>query len=78
MKRAVQYVAAIAVLLFQLVPCLAQRNGVAEIDQLVTTEMRARQIPGVAVAVLRNRKIERLKTYGFANLSIAYPSGLKR
>ena len=68
MKRAGQYVAAIAVLLFQLVPCLAQRNGVAEIDQLVTTEMRARQIPGVAVAVLRNGKIERLKTYGFANL----------
>lgn len=73
MKRAGQYGAAIAVLLFQLVPCLAQRNVVAEIDQLVTTEMRARQIPGVAVAVLRKGKIERLKTYGFANLEHRVP-----
>jgi hypothetical protein len=45
MKRAGQYVAAIAVLLFQLVPCLAQRNGVAEIDQLVTTEIARAKSP---------------------------------
>ena len=46
----------------------AQNDLSAKTDHFVKSEMTARKIPGVSVAVLRNGKIEILKTYGFANL----------
>jgi CubicO group peptidase (beta-lactamase class C family) len=54
-------------------PCLAQANIPRQIDNLVRSEMRARQIPGVAIAVVRNGKISLLKTYGFANIEHHVP-----
>lgn len=55
------------------VPCVGQANIPRQIDDLVKSEMRTRQIPGVAVAVLRNGRISLLKTYGFANLEHQVP-----
>lgn len=52
---------------------VAQTKTSANIDQFVISEMRARHIPGVAVAVLREGKISILKTYGFANLEHRVP-----
>jgi CubicO group peptidase (beta-lactamase class C family) len=54
-------------------PGLAQANIPRQIDNLVRSEMRARQIPGVAIAVVRNGKILLLKTYGFANIEHQVP-----
>lgn len=46
---------------------IAQRPAVRT-DTYVRSEMSREQIPGVAVAVLKNGRVEFLKTYGFANL----------
>jgi len=46
----------------------AQPDVSAKIDRFVKSEMTARKIPGVSLAVLHNGKIDILKTYGFANL----------
>jgi CubicO group peptidase (beta-lactamase class C family) len=73
MRRLDRYTAAIACLLFPIVPCLAQKSVSERIDRFVRSEMRARQIPGVGVAVLRHGKIQLLKTYGFANLEHRVP-----
>lgn len=55
------------------VPCLGQDNLPRQIDDLLKSEMRTRQIPGVAVAVVKHGKISILKTYGFANLEHQVP-----
>jgi len=57
---------------------LAQLSGAAQnlsarIDQFVRTEMQARKIPGVSLAIVRNGKVELLKTYGMANLEHSVP-----
>lgn len=54
-------------------PCLGQANIPRQIDDLVKSEMRTRQIPGVAVAVVQHGKISILQTYGFANLEHQVP-----
>jgi CubicO group peptidase (beta-lactamase class C family) len=55
------------VVLSAAIPCLAQKTS-AKIDRFVQSEMHTRKIPGVAVAILRNGKVQTLRTYGFANL----------
>ena len=49
-------------------PGLAQQTNPKKIDAYVTAEMRRQQIPGVSLAVVRNGKIELLKSYGFSNV----------
>jgi D-alanyl-D-alanine carboxypeptidase len=51
----------------------AARDVSARIDQFVKSEMQARRIPGVSLAVARNGKIELLKSYGMANLEHNVP-----
>jgi CubicO group peptidase (beta-lactamase class C family) len=53
--------------------CLAQKTLQARIDAFVNSEMKWQQIPGMAVAVVRNGKIEVLRTYGFSNLEHRIP-----
>ena len=43
------------------------------IDDYVTAEMARRHIPGVALTVVRNGRIERVQGYGFANLEHQVP-----
>lgn len=52
---------------------VAQQDTAAKIDSFVTAEMKSRKIPGISLAVLRNGKIEILKSYGFANLEHQVP-----
>ena len=67
------YVAAVGFILVAVVFCFGQRSASQKIDQFVSDENRARKIPGIAVAVVRNGKIEQLKSYGFANLEHHVP-----
>ncbi len=58
--------------------CLAAFTGMAQnvsvrIDRFVKSEMHARKIPGLSLAVVRNGKIELLRTYGMANLEHRVP-----
>jgi CubicO group peptidase (beta-lactamase class C family) len=66
-------VAAVGFLLFAVSFCFGQRSASLKIDQFVRDEMRTRKIPGMAIAVVRNGKIEQLKSYGFANLEHRVP-----
>ena len=47
---------------------MAQTELSSRIDSYVQSEMKRQQIPGVSLAILRNGKIELLKTYGFSNV----------
>ena len=49
------------------------RTAAIKIDQYVRSEMLAHQIPGMAVAIVRNGKISVLKSYGFANVEHNVP-----
>ncbi len=44
-----------------------------EIDRYVKAEMQRQKIPGISLAVLRNGKIETLKSYGLANVEHQVP-----
>lgn len=63
----------VAVLLMFATPSLAQENLSARIDAYVKTEMQQQRIPGVSLAVVRNGKIELVKSYGFSNLEHRVP-----
>ncbi len=49
-------------------PCRAQDNAFAKIEAYLKTEMEKQQIPGVAVAILRDGKIIYAKGHGLANI----------
>lgn len=61
-----------AVILFFGITCLAQ-NLSAKVDAYVKSEMQKQQIPGVAVAVMRNGTTILAKGYGFANVEHKVP-----
>jgi CubicO group peptidase (beta-lactamase class C family) len=73
MKQKYERLAASAFLVLMALPCVAQTSISARIDRFVTSEMKARKIPGVAVAVLRHGKVLSLRTFGFANLEHRVP-----
>ncbi|HKR58570.1 MAG TPA: serine hydrolase domain-containing protein [Pyrinomonadaceae bacterium] len=54
-------------------PCAAQQTLEGRIDAFIKGEMQRQQIPGMAVAVVRNGKIALLRTYGFSNLEHRIP-----
>ncbi len=56
-------------LLFSL-PVTAHADGV---DDYIKSEMRKRQIPGLALAVVKNGKVVKVKGYGFANVELDVP-----
>ena len=51
-------------------PALAQAEAV---DDYIRTEMQRRRIPGLALAVVRNGEVVKLKGYGMANLELDAP-----
>lgn len=73
MNNLTRRLSAAGMLLISAVASFAQNTNVAPIDRFLTAEMQTRKIPGVAVAVLRQGKIEVLRTYGFANLEHQVP-----
>lgn len=61
------------ILLLFVAPCVSQQNISARIDSYIRAEMRRQQIPGVALAVVRNGKVDLLKSYGFSNVEHQIP-----
>lgn len=53
--------------------CLAQDSFAKEIDDYLQKEMRAQQIPGVALAVVKDGKIVLARGYGLANVEHQVP-----
>lgn len=60
----------VASLLFSCFPARAQSDGV---DDYVKGEMQKRQIPGLALLVVRDAKIVKARGYGFANVELQVP-----
>lgn len=54
-------------------PATLAAQSTSAIDSLITAEMRARRIPGVAYAVVNDGKIVLKKAYGFGNLETEMP-----
>ncbi len=53
--------------------CLAQDSFEKKIDEYLRTQMQAQQIPGVALAVVRDGKIVLARGYGLANVEHQVP-----
>lgn len=60
-------------LLVVAVTCLGQDGVSTRVDQYVQAEMKAQQIPGVSLAVIKNGQIVLAKGYGFANVEHQVP-----
>jgi CubicO group peptidase (beta-lactamase class C family) len=60
------------VLIFS-ITCFAQDGVATRVDDYIRAEMRAQQIPGVSLAVIRNGEIVLAKGYGLANLEHQVP-----
>jgi CubicO group peptidase (beta-lactamase class C family) len=56
-----------------LAPTLPAQDRSAEVDQYLTAEMAKRSIPGLAVAIVRNGKVEKVGTYGKASVEHDVP-----
>lgn len=54
-------------------PSLAQQRIESKIDRLVRAEMRKEKIPGVSLAIIRNGRVDILKSYGLANVEHKVP-----
>lgn len=65
---------AIFVLVFLLsTACLAQEPSEKQIEEYLHTQMQAQQIPGIALAVVRDGKIVLARGYGLANVEHQVP-----
>src|SRR2546423_5643203 len=62
-----------ALILLLAVSCLAQNALEAKVDEYIRGEMQAQQIPGLALAVIKDGRIVLAKGYGFANLEHQVP-----
>lgn len=63
----------VCILLLSVAPCRAQQNISARIDTYIKTEMQRQKIPGISLAVVRNGKIELVKSYGLSNVEHQVP-----
>ena len=70
MKRAH---ATLALILLISITCLAQESFTSKIDEYVRSEMQAQQIPGVALAVVKDGKVVLARGYGLANVEHQVP-----
>ena len=60
-------------ILFLSIACLAQDGVSTKIDDYIRAEMQTQQIPGVALAVVKDGKIMMARGYGFANIEHQVP-----
>src|SRR6476646_1274393 len=49
-------------------PSVAQQSIASSIDRLISSEMRKQKIPGLSLAIIRNGRVDILKSYGLANV----------
>lgn len=59
---------------FLLVVCFSALARADQVDDFVRSEIKKRHIPGLSVAVLRDGKVIRASSYGFANLELQVPA----
>jgi CubicO group peptidase (beta-lactamase class C family) len=60
-------------LLLLAINCVAQNGVTTKVDEYMQAEMKAQQIPGVSLAVIKNGQIVLAKGYGFANVEHQVP-----
>jgi len=85
-SRRVLFATCLTFVLVSVMPCLAQpkvhrgqpaqrvpESISAKLDAYIKNEMRKQQIPGFALAVVRNGKISLHKTYGLSNVEHQVP-----
>ena len=65
--------ALLAFILLLSATCLAQESFENKIDEYLRTQMKAQQIPGVALAVVKDGKIVLARGYGLANVEHQVP-----
>lgn len=65
---------ALALLLLAALAPTRVRAQADAVDEYVRAEMRKRQVPGLALAVIRDGEVVKLKGYGFANLEHDVPA----
>jgi CubicO group peptidase (beta-lactamase class C family) len=65
--------ALLALLLLLSVTCFAQDGIKTKVDDYIRSEMKAQQIPGVSLAVIKNGEIVLAKGYGLANVEHQVP-----
>src|SRR5689334_2109386 len=53
---------------------LALTNRADTIDDYLNTEIAAKHIPGLSLAVVRDGKVEKLSAYGLANIELSVPA----
>ena len=63
----------IALILLIPIACLAQDSFTTKVDEYVRSEMQAQQIPGVALAVVKDGKVVLARGYGLANVEHQVP-----
>src|SRR5690242_13437930 len=63
----------LAVILFMVVPGIAQDTVTAKVDALVRAEMQKNKVPGISLAVLKDGQIVYAKGYGLANIEHQVP-----
>src|SRR6478735_2443196 len=57
-----------------LVASLAASTWADQVDDYIESHMRARHVPGVSLAIIRDGKIVKSRGYGVANLELAVPA----
>lgn len=60
-------------LLLVTVTCFAQDGVATRVDDYIRAEMKAQQIPGVSLAVMKNGEIVLARGYGLANVELQVP-----
>lgn len=64
----------LALILLLAVNCVAQNGVTTKVDEYMQTEMKAQQIPGVSLAVIKDGQIVLAKGYGLANVEHQVPA----
>ncbi|HEX7332842.1 MAG TPA: serine hydrolase domain-containing protein [Pyrinomonadaceae bacterium] len=65
--------ASLALILLLSTACLAQDSFATRIDDYIRTEMQSQQIPGVALAIVKDGKVVLARGYGLANVEHQVP-----
>ena len=55
-------------------PAFGQQRGLEAVHQYIRGEMQRQHIPGISVAILRNRRVLLKQGYGYANLELHVPA----
>lgn len=63
----------LSLILLLAINCMAQNGVTTKVDEYMQNEMKAQQIPGVSLAVIKDGQIVLAKGYGFANVEHQVP-----